>query len=108
MSRRERQRYLLFKIIKENGLFLNQSLILKSIWKSIWRYYGLKEANKIGLWLVDLNLSERYGILRFSHETKEIIITALTLIQEINGKRIIFSPLKTSGTIKSIKKYTVI
>ena len=64
----------------------------------------MKEANKIGLWIVDLNLAEEYGIIRFSHETKEIIISALSLIQEINGKRVILSPLKTSGTIKSIQK----
>jgi RNase P/RNase MRP subunit POP5 len=64
----------------------------------------MKGANKIGLWLVELNVNENYGILRCSHETKEIIITALTLIQEINGNRVILSPVKTSGTIKSLKE----
>lgn len=64
----------------------------------------MKGANKIGLWLVELNLNENSGIIRCSHETKEIIITALTLIQEINGKRVILSPIKTSGTIKSLKE----
>jgi RNase P/RNase MRP subunit POP5 len=64
----------------------------------------MKEANKIGLWLVEFNSEENYGVIRFSHETKEIIITALTLIQEINGNRVIFSPIKTSGTIKSLEK----
>jgi RNase P/RNase MRP subunit POP5 len=67
----------------------------------------MKEANKIGLWLVELNLQESYGIIRFSHETKETIITALTMIQEINGKRIILSPVKTSGTLKTLKKNLV-
>ncbi len=104
MTIKERQRYIIFKIIIESDMFLDQNIILKSIWQSIWRYFGMKEANKIGLWLVDLNLTENYAIIRFSHETKEVIITALTLVQEINGKRIIFSPLKTSGTIKSLKK----
>lgn len=64
----------------------------------------MKEANKIGLWLVELNLKENYGIIRFSHDTKEVIITALTLVQEINGKRVILSPIKTSGTINTLKK----
>ena len=64
----------------------------------------MKWANRIGLWLVELNLKENYGIVRCSHETKEVIITALTLIQEINGKRVILSPVKTSGTIKSLKE----
>ena len=55
----------------------------------------MREANKIGLWLVELNLTKDFGIIRFSHDTKEIIITALTLVQEINGKNVIFSPLKS-------------
>ena len=108
MVKKERQRYILFKIIREDGLLLDQNSILKSIWQSIWRYFGMKEANKIGLWLIDLNLKKDYGIIRCSHKTKEIIISTLTLIIEINGKRVIFSPVKTSGTIKSMKKNLVI
>jgi len=104
MVKKKRQRYILFNIIKEDNLILNQNDILKAIWQSIWRYFGMKGAVKIGLWLVDLDLEKKYGIIRCSHETKEIIISALTLIRNINGKRVIFSPLRTSGTIKSMKK----
>ena len=82
---------------------LTQNSLLKSIWQSIWRYFGLKEANKIGLWLIELNLDEDYGIIRCSHQTKETIISALSLVREINGIKVILSPLKTSGTIRSIK-----
>lgn len=64
----------------------------------------MKEANKIGLWISQLNLEEGYGIIRCSHQTKEIIISALTLIKEINGNKVILSPIKTSGTIKTIKE----
>ncbi|MFX0137289.1 MAG: Rpp14/Pop5 family protein [Candidatus Hodarchaeota archaeon] len=94
----------MFKILQKSKIDLTQNTILKSIWESIWRYFGLREANKIGLWLVELNLEEEYGILRCSHQTKEIIISALTLVKEINGSRVILSPIKTSGTIRSIKK----
>ncbi|MFX1387979.1 MAG: Rpp14/Pop5 family protein [Promethearchaeota archaeon] len=93
-----------FKIIKESKINLTQNLLLKSIWQSIWRYFGLKEANKIGLWLMELNLDENIGILRCSHKTKETIISALSLVKEINGNRVILSPFKTSGTIRSLKK----
>lgn len=104
MVKKERQRYILFKIIKEVDTKFGQQEFLNSIWHSIWKYFGIKEANKIGLWLLELNLEENIGILRCSQETKEIIISALSLIKEINTKRIIFSPILTSGTIKSIKK----
>jgi len=100
----ERQRYILFKIIKENNTIFNKQDLIQLIWRSIWRYFGIKEANKIGLWLFELNIEEEIGIIRCSNETKEILISALTLIKEINGKRIILSPIKTSGTIKGIKK----
>ena len=67
----------------------------------------MKAANKIGLWLVDYDLENDYGILRCSHKTKEEIITALTLIKQIDQERIIISPIKTAGTIKAIKKVKV-
>ena len=82
---------------------LTQNSLLKSIWHSIWRYFGLKEANKIGLWLVELNIDKEYGIIRCSHQTKETIISALSLVREIDGAKVILSSIKTSGTIRSIK-----
>ena len=104
MVKIERQRYIYFKIIKEDSSFFNQNDFLKSVWQSIWRYFGMKEANKIGLWLLELDLDERFGIIRCTNKTKEELISALTFVREINGKRIIISPIKTSGTIRSLKK----
>jgi len=83
---------------------LDQRDILNSLWASIWKYFGLKEASKVGLWLLDINFVTGFGIVRCSHQTKEIVVSALTLINEISGKKIILSPIKTSGTIRSIKK----
>jgi len=105
MVRNERNRYIIFKIISEEILSIDHSDILKSIWKSIWRFFGMKEANKIGLWVIEIDLENAFGIIRCAHQTKEFIITALSLITEINGSKIILSPVKTSGTIKSIKNY---
>jgi len=53
---------------------------------------------------MELNLDEEYGIIRCSHKTKETIISALSLVKEIEGVRIILSPFKTSGTVQSLKK----
>jgi len=103
----ERQRYILFRIIKDANIFFEKQDFLNLIWRSIWRYFGMKEANKIGLWLFKLNLEEEIGIIRCSNKTKEELISALTLIREINGKRIILSPVKTSGTIKGLKKIKI-
>ena len=83
---------------------LEQYDLLRSIWQSIWRYFGMKEANKIGFWLSELNWNEGYGIIHCSHQTKEIIISALALVKEINGNQVILSSIKTSGTLRSIKR----
>ncbi len=104
MVKQERQRYILFKIISKEGINFEQRDILKSIWQSVWRYFGMKVANKVGLWLLELNLEENYGIIRCSHETKESIITAITMVREIKGKRVILSPVRTSSTIKKTRK----
>ena len=91
-------------MIKEVDFVLNQRDIINSVWESIWKYFGLKEASKVGLWLLDFNFTEGFGLFRCSHNTKETVISALTLITEISGNKVIFSPIKTSGTIRSIKK----
>ena len=83
---------------------MDQRDILNSLWASIWKYFGLKEASKIGLWLLDIDFRDGFGIVRCSHQTKEIVLSALTLITEISGKKIVLSPIKTSGTIRSINK----
>lgn len=100
----ERQRYILFKIIKAASHLFNKSEFLNILWETIWHYYGMNTANKIGLWLLELDLENNFGIVRCSHKTKEIMISSLSLIKRINDKRIIFSPIKTSGTIKKVKK----
>ena len=103
MVKSERQRYILFKVISEHNMTLNKQEILNSIWTSLWKYFGLKEASRVGLWLVDINFLEGFGIIRCSHQTKEVVISALTLITEISGKKIVLSPMITSGTIRSIQ-----
>ena len=90
-------------MISEYTKCLNNQEILNSIWTSLWKYFGLKEASRVGLWLVDINFLDGFGIIRCSHQTKEIVISALTLITEISGNKIVFSPIKTSGTIRSIQ-----
>lgn len=107
MVKNERNRYILFEIIKEEKLIIEPQIILNSIWKSIWRFFGMKEANKVGLWLIEYNEERGLGLIRCAHQTKELVITALALVNKISGKQIILSPIKTSGTIKTIKKFQI-
>ena len=104
MAKLIRQRYVLFKIIKEKDCDFGKQDFLNAIWRSIWRYFGIFKSSKVGLWLVKMDMQKEFGIIRCTNKTKEEIISALTLVREINQKRVIFSPVKTSGTIKSIEK----
>ncbi len=104
MVKKERQRYIFFKIIQERNNTIEKQELLNAVWYSIWKYFGMKTANKIGLWLIEYNSNQGFGIFRCSHETKEVLISALTLIREINKNKIILAPMRTSGTIKKLKQ----
>ena len=100
----EKQRYILFYYIIKKDLDINEHSITNLIWKSLFRYFGVKETSKIGLWLVDLDVEQQWGILRFAHTSKEMIITSLGMIRYLGDSQISIYPIKTSGTIKKIKK----
>jgi RNase P/RNase MRP subunit POP5 len=106
--REEKQRYILFEIIREKGdneHRINKKSFLNVLWSRIWRYFGMSTAIKVGLWLLEFNIKRNYGIIRCSHITKEIMISSLSLIREINQVRVIISPIKTSGTLHTIKEF---
>ena len=100
----KRQRYLLFSFIAEKKVVINEKLIINLLWNSLSRYFGVNETSKTGLWLVDLNAKEGWGIIRFAHTSKENVITSIGMIRFVNNTRISLYPLKISGTIKKIKK----
>ncbi len=100
----EKQRYILFYFIIEKDLDINEQSVTNLIWKNLFRYFGVKETSKIGLWLVDLNIEQRWGILRFAHTSKEMVIASLGMIRYFGDFRISIYPIKTSGTIKKIRK----
>ncbi len=107
MIKKEKQRYILFKIITEPETkltILNKKDFLEILWSVIWNYFGMNTANKMGLWLAEFDWNKRYGIIRCSHITKEITISALSLIKKINNERIVITPIKTSGVINKIQK----
>ena len=105
MVRSERNRYILFRVVKEDNLSFEPRDLLNSIWKSIWKFFGMKEANKVGLWLIHYDTEKDLGLIRCSHHTKELIISALALTNKISGNSVIISPIRTSGTIKNIKEF---
>ncbi len=103
--KKNKQRYILFTLITGKTEIIELEEIQKTLWQSIWRFFGIKIANRIGLWIIEYDKIKKRGIIRFFDGSQiHIMITALTMIKTINNKKVIINPIKTSGTIKAIKK----
>ena len=92
-------------MLENEKIEFNEKILINLIWRSISRYFGIKETSNTGLWLIELNQIEHWGILRFDHTSKENVISSLGMIRFLKNSRISLYPVKTSGTIKKIKKY---
>lgn len=98
-----RKRYIVFSVI--SGEKLSKKEIEESIRKKIGKIYGIIGVAKTDPQVVFYDPSIKKGIIRTSHKEKELVIAALSLVREINGKKALIIPLKTTGTIKKAKKY---
>lgn len=94
-SSREKKRYVLFEVISDEKFFKDE--IKNSIYQKTLEYLGEQGFAKAGVILVKEN------IVRVNHKYKDEIIIILSLIREINNKKVMMNPLKTSGVIKKLK-----
>jgi len=104
----ERQRYVLvqykFFNIKNSSIKIDEKKIIRAIWNTLTNLFGECSAYKCGLWIVDHNVDYKYFIIRCSNVTKYYLITSLVFIKKLDTLPIIFHTIKTTGTIKKIKK----
>ena len=101
MEDKERQRYILFKIISEGGI--NERDFISAIWKNIYQLYGDVGASQTGLWLVEYE-KDRYGIIRTNLQGVVMVKTTLAMIRRIYEQNCILVVIGTSGTIHALKK----
>jgi RNase P/RNase MRP subunit POP5 len=78
--------------------------LIRVIWKTLIKLFGEYTAYKTGLWIIEFNSSQRYGVMRCNNITQDKIITTLAFISEIKNLKILFHSIKTAGTIKKIKE----
>lgn len=101
----QRQRYVLFEYKSFDPDFnVTEKDVIRTIWKTVTKLFGEYTAYKTGLWLIEFNSIQNYGIIRCNNITKERIIASLALIREIKNHPVIFHSIKTSGTIKKLKE----
>lgn len=99
MEDKERQRYILFKIISD-GKIVEKSLI-RAIWKNLFQLYGDFGTSQTGLWLIEYE--RNYGIIRTNVQALKMVRAALAVIRKIEGINCVFVVMGVSGTIKALK-----
>lgn len=98
----EKQRYLLFEIIKESKDLINEKDFMDSFWELFANYYGLFNSSQSGIYLTKYDEINSIGILRCSHQSVNSVRTTLSLIVKINKMNVIIHVMKTSGTLKNL------
>jgi ribonuclease P/MRP protein subunit POP5 len=103
---REKQRYIEFQVISEEGEELTYADLESAIWNTTLDFLGEYGVSKTSIWLLKdcWNPEKRIGILRCNNKSVQEIVATLGLIDRLGDTRVTFKILKISGTIKSIKK----
>ena len=101
----QRQRYLLFEyFLLDPETELKEKEIINTIWSTLTKLFGEYSAYKTGLWMIEFDPENNWGILRCNNITDKKLIASLAFIRQIKNIRVIFHTINASGTIKKIKK----
>lgn len=98
-----RHRYLAFTILSEKEK-IPREVAIRTIWQSVFRFFGELKASEFDLWIMAYDEIERKGIVRCSLGMVDLLRASLATVTEIDGKRAAFHVLGTSGTVKAATK----
>jgi ribonuclease P/MRP protein subunit POP5 len=103
---REKERYIAFQVLSEEGEELNYSDLEAAIWNTMLDFLGEEGVSKTSVWLMKdcWDQKTQKGILRCNNKSVQEVIASLGLIDRLGDNRITFKILKISGTIKSIRE----
>jgi len=101
-SLRERNRYILFKIIAEAPI--EYSDLEGAIWNTMLDFLGEHGVSKTSVWLMKdrWNEKEQTCVIRCNHLSVYEVIASLGLITRLGDARVAVKILKVSGTIKGL------
>ncbi|HUX99524.1 MAG TPA: Rpp14/Pop5 family protein [Candidatus Deferrimicrobium sp.] len=97
---KERQRYILFKIVSDGEI--GEQQVIRAVWRHLFQLYGEFGTSQTGLWLIEYKANE-YGIIRTNISSLPMVRTTLAVIHTIEGRNCLCSVQAVSGTIKSLK-----
>ncbi|MEM5777391.1 MAG: Rpp14/Pop5 family protein [Candidatus Aenigmatarchaeota archaeon] len=99
-SLREKNRYILFKIISEEPI--EYSDLESAIWNTMLDFLGEHGTSKTSVWIIKdrWDKNSQTCIIRCNHLSVPFLIATLGLINRLGDIRIAIKILKVSGTIK--------
>ena len=105
---REKNRYIAFQVISEEGEEFSYSDLESAIWNTMLDFLGEEGVSKTSFWLLkdSWDQKKQTGIIICNHKSVQDVIASLGSIDRLGDNRITFKILKISGTIKSIKSNT--
>lgn len=99
---REKKRYIAYSV--KSDYQISRDDVVKAIWNSILGFFGENTASQFNFWVKDYDELNQKGFLVCGHRHTNEIITALALVNVINGKRLYIQTKGISGTLKSLKR----
>lgn len=100
-SLRERNRYMTFTVTGD--IQPNRKQIVDGIWASLLKMYGEVGASQTSMWVMDWEQTKNSGILKVNHKSVEMLRASMTLLKELNGKKIKTDVSRVCGTLKKAR-----
>lgn len=97
-----RHRYLAVKIESEKSFPKN--LFMKAVLNAVCRLYGIYGLSQTPISLIEYKKGEKYAIIRCSHDSTDLLRSAISSITEIDGTPIYLRVIMISGTIKALRR----
>ena len=101
-SLKEKKRYVAFEIINDKSL--NQKNIEKAIYDGCQSFLGNLNYSKAGINILSEKGDNKTGVIRVNNKYTDHVKSALMMIREINGKKVIVKSTKVSGILKKLNK----
>ncbi len=102
-SLREKNRYILFKIISEEPV--EYSDLESAIWNTMLDFLGEYGVSNTSVWLIKdrWDKNSQTCIIKCNHLSVQAVIASLGLLGRLGDSRVAIKILKVSGTIKGCK-----
>jgi RNase P/RNase MRP subunit POP5 len=104
-SKMERTRYIL--VFYQYERILTEDELRKIISFQLNRLFGIKGSLEMGFFLAWIHQTETIAILRTSHSNLLKLLNVTFFITEFNNYPLSIIPIKTSGSIKSLKDVSI-